>query len=101
MRIENNQMVFDLGEKVICINKGKEFAIGSTKPLVLKGVPSLVIRVDQKYNRLSSIDWDYIIPWDEHLQEHLEEFEPEQQFIMIKETHESILANHGRRIRSA
>lgn len=96
MRVVNDSMVFEEGEKVFAINKGKRYCVGTLKQQRFRGVPSLVVFSEDP--ELASLKYDCVIPYNEHLHEWLEEQPESDSYKIITETYEGIIANKGRRI---
>lgn len=94
MKIYNKTFIFDINEKVLCINKNKPFAVGTVQLLGEK----YIVKMEKEYVDLSSLAWDYVIPFDEHLKEYLEENNVKEQYELIKEHFQGIMMNDGRKI---
>ena len=94
MKIYNQTFIFDINEKVICINKSKPFAVGTVQMLGEK----YIVRMDKEYINLSSLMWDYVVPFDIHLKEYLDENDIKEQYELIQEHFQGIMSNKGKRL---
>ena len=94
MTIQNDQMIFADKEEVLCICKNQPFAYGNVMKLGTK----YVVKLQQDYIKQSSLIWDYVVPYDIHLKEYLEECKLEEQYQIIKEHFHGIITNKGRKL---
>lgn len=94
MKVVDNKIIFDVDEKVICINRNRHSAVGTVQKLK----NNYTVKLDKDYLELSSLKWDYVIPFDIHLKEYLEENSIDEQYELIKEHLYGIIANNGRKL---
>ena len=94
MVVQNNQMIFDEDDKVICCRKDRPYGVGKVKRLGGKHV----IQMDKEYLSLSTFFWEYTVPFDKHFKAYLDEHNTEQQYDLIKEQFHGIITNKGRQI---
>lgn len=98
MKVIDNKMIFQPNEKVICINKGSSYVLGTLFATLIKGKYTLLVRLDDQFKDKTKLKWEYTVPYCSHLHQWLDEQDNiEQQYVIIKEHNDGIIVNQGRR----